>query len=344
MLVGYTFEPSSFELGHLHPRQKSIRVKNSLNKLLRHGLLVRPASDDAWGEFKKSLLKALPEKRKEVHEFLKRIFKLKAGNSEWRGITKDSSEEELNFLRESVAVLGCSPELAVVTFGCPDPGEKGSTDVATMHESGIQIALTEELVEVPAFDAASALAEQGIGKGELLKDVLTSRFGILAANSKNIRIIDSYCVHGGITGLKRFLHYVDQATDISTRVEIYACCDTGRFTKGGNWTVTDSSTNPNLVFDTFGIWAHEVRSAGGIKSVTLKLVPHQYFKDDAHDRFISFDHLYVHLGSGVELFDGNRGKTKKTCEFKLKPIDSFYANEVHRPLYDNCPDRNSQTA
>ena len=162
--------------------------------------------------------------------------------------------------------------------------------------------------------------DEEICQGTPVDQLWHERFALLAKISRNVAIVDRYCLQPGdeAGGLERFLTELDGCSS-GCCVTVHASVEPGQ--REGTLRDTLAAIKAGL-------------TGGGISDLKLNLVASRDFVQQWHDRFVRFNKTTCDIGQGMSTFSGR--EVGRATEFHLKPF-----SRTKREIEENLVKRGS---
>lgn len=198
-----------------------------------------------------------------------------------------------------------------------------------IDNTNLEIVTPENINESLNFKNSILVSQLDIKKDEVYSDVWNKRFLTLAEQTSTITIIDRYMalniindINKGLkTSLEKFIESLS-ACDKNYSINVYSACD---FANDN----LNSSELSNYINNTLKKRPYFKKSNFEIKFALCK--DHK-FRDEAHDRMISFDNHVVQIGKGMDIF---RDKKIDNNSFTIKSRSLSGFNDIYKELTRN---------
>lgn len=293
-----------------------------LQALLRAGVYVHPSRDLRSSPLASAIRGiANQELRKLWETALTHGIRHGSGPDGWQGLEVALGKPDLGLLDGRCDLAALAPEAAEALKVPRIPGHR-LLDHPRMEASWFRHAPSSS-----AFERANELAQAPIPKGRRVADLWRERFEHLAAYSRDIVVVDRYCVSSSLEGLQkrnerrsglRFLLERTDAIGTNARVTVIAG-------------MRDDHKHDLVAH------VREMSEAfyTGIKSVELFLLPDWNFGNISHGRRIRFDYSVCEIDTGIDILKDEF--VYRHSDFTLKPCSQAH-REVERELKASDPE------
>lgn len=240
----------------------------------------------------------------------------KVRGESWDGVV---NRKEIGSLSRAARLALVDDERAEAEFEIPETDFSASVGAPP---SSIEVCRVHAADRSTTVARARHFSGIHIEPGESYRDIWESRFRYLAeAPIKRIAVVDRYavsrhieCPQHMLSGLERFLRLLDETSDGTKHVTVYA-----------GWTEA-------LRDKAIGDVAPELTAVVGrlphrrVRLDKLFMASNSHFGDVAHDRFVRFGDYAWDIGVGISVLEGPACSERSSASFKTRNHIEGYKN------------------